>query len=338
MKDWQGKGSPALIAQALWDFLLQSGIEESQLIRQVGSKLTGLTYNQKVPLQTELLLWDLAAAQDPEIGFKLAEQAEARMLGLLGYLMTAQDNLGNLFRCIARYHRLIHDEARLSLRNIGEHPALCHSFSELRSGPGPAASQFTLASLYIIACQETLQKPRLLALHFQGPAQPLGPAFERIFQGIDRLWDQEENRLIFAPGQWDLPLRGGQDSGLKAVLDEAAQKALAEIPPAEDWTAQVQRVINEALPLENLDQTLVARRLGMSPRSLQRKLGEQGLQFRQMVEQARQQWAQIHLAQAQLNITEIAFLLGFSETSAFTRAFKRWTGLSPRDFRLKTKA
>ena len=79
----------------------------------------------------------------------------------------------------------------------------------------------------------------------------------------------------------------------------------------------------------------LARRLHMSARTLHRRLAEESTTFRQVVSEVRQELAERHLREGKLAIAEIAFLLGFSEASAFHRAFKRWTGLSPQKYRLK---
>jgi AraC-like DNA-binding protein len=81
----------------------------------------------------------------------------------------------------------------------------------------------------------------------------------------------------------------------------------------------------------SLDQ--VARELGTSRRSLQRRLADENLTYAQVLDDVRSTMARAYLAQRELSIAEVGYLLGFSEQSSFTRAFRRWTGVSPAEFR-----
>jgi AraC-like DNA-binding protein len=100
----------------------------------------------------------------------------------------------------------------------------------------------------------------------------------------------------------------------------------------------VRRRIIEALPSGPPALSAVARALGQSPRSLRRHLASEGTSFQRLVEQIRSELAAQHLQDPRLTVSEIAFLVGFSELSPFLRAFRRWTGLTPGEYRHRGKA
>ncbi len=123
------------------------------------------------------------------------------------------------------------------------------------------------------------------------------------------------------------------DSQLGEVLKTYADQALASLPVTIDLANMLYQVISELMPENNLHIDAVARHLGMSRRTLQRRLSEKKLTFSALVEDVQKRYALRFFEDASMNITEVAHLCGFSELSTFSRAFKRWTGMSPKDYR-----
>jgi AraC-like DNA-binding protein len=96
----------------------------------------------------------------------------------------------------------------------------------------------------------------------------------------------------------------------------------------------VRQILSQGLRGGDPSLTAIAKQLGYAPRTLQRKLQEAGTSYHTLLDEMRQELSFYYLRDAQIAVSEVAFLLGFSETSAFHRAFKRWTGTSPGEFRL----
>jgi AraC-like DNA-binding protein len=86
------------------------------------------------------------------------------------------------------------------------------------------------------------------------------------------------------------------------------------------------------------DLATLARRFGSSPRTLQRRLGEEGTSFQEVLDQVRSEAAERYLADSSLSCAEVGYLLGFSEPAAFHRAFKRWRGVTPKEYRSRTRS
>lgn len=143
-------------------------------------------------------------------------------------------------------------------------------------------------------------------------------------------------QLVFERIALSTPLRTA-DPGLLAVLTRHADDLCSRISSDPPLTAQVRRVLGSSLRSNDAQIDHVARKLGLTPRSLQRRLKDEGSSFQEMREDVRRELAERYL-QDDLAISEISFLLGFSEPSAFFRAFKRWNGLTPAESRALHRA
>lgn len=123
------------------------------------------------------------------------------------------------------------------------------------------------------------------------------------------------------------------DPALLQVLDQHAQLLLAQRPMPDDFVGEVRREIMRALHGGEAKREEIASRLCMSGRTLQRRLDDNGIVFTDLVDEVRQELAKSHLKTNELTLAEIGYLLGFAEQSSFTRAFKRWTGQTPLEYR-----
>jgi AraC-like DNA-binding protein len=172
-------------------------------------------------------------------------------------------------------------------------------------------------------------KPSAVCFEHAQPASVV--AHKRIFQA-PVYFKCERTELIFATRLLTLSLPKA-DSNLVSLLQRNAEALLDPEPGRDAITDQVRRVINEISAPGALQLRAVARKLGLSARTLQRRLNEEGSSFDELVRETRSTRAKNYLRRNELAICEIAYLLGFSQPSAFHRAFHRWTGMTPRTFR-----
>jgi AraC-like DNA-binding protein len=164
---------------------------------------------------------------------------------------------------------------------------------------------------------------------FARPA-PADPApYQRAF-GCPVRFAAPRNALEFAAGDLDEPLPAG-NAELARGNDEVLVRYLARLEDTR-VAARVQRALLAALPDGAPRKSAIARALGLSARSLQRRLAAEGTSFSALLADARISLARTYVAEARLSVTEIAFVLGFADLSTFSRAFKRWTGLAPRQY------
>ena len=140
------------------------------------------------------------------------------------------------------------------------------------------------------------------------------------------------NRLSFASRFLAFPIAKA-DPSLCVLLDRHAEELLAKFPPRNSLVDQVRSIITGELRGGDPSLERVADQLGFTPRTLQRKLQELGASHNELLDQMRRQLAMRYLREREMAICEVAYLLGFSESSSFHRAFKRWTGVTPKEFR-----
>jgi len=166
---------------------------------------------------------------------------------------------------------------------------------------------------------------------FQHPAPADTTPHREVFRGPVH-FGAAETRMVFD----DAILESrhlAPDPRLGAYLLRHAEVLLSRLPVAAGLVEQVQRLVAEELRGGDPSQERVAKKIGMSTRTLQRRLREEGRTFADLVDGLRCELSQIYLGDARLTVYEVAFLLGFTETSAFFRAFRRWTGRTPQAFR-----
>jgi AraC-like DNA-binding protein len=166
------------------------------------------------------------------------------------------------------------------------------------------------------------------------PRPPDSSALEACFAGTPITFDTGANGLAFAASTLALPVVSA-DAPLHSVLTQHAERALPPEPPAEDWLARVRLKTREALGEGGGTLERVARALKMSPRTLQRRLSEHGTSFQDVLDVERQELARRLLEDPRLSVSEVAWRLGYSELTAFNRAFKRWTGKTPGEWRAR---
>jgi AraC-like DNA-binding protein len=135
--------------------------------------------------------------------------------------------------------------------------------------------------------------------------------------------------MVFDRTLLSRPLRTA-DHQLLRILEEHARAVLAELPvPNDDLIGRLRQFVVGALPNDGAGLSAAARALGMSVRTLQRRLREHEIVYARLVDEVRRRLSGKYLADASLSLGEIAFLLGYSESSAFNRAYRRWNGRTP---------
>src|SRR5262245_50542607 len=174
-----------------------------------------------------------------------------------------------------------------------------------------------------------------VAVHFAHAAPPATAEYSDYF-GCPVQFSSGQNGMILPLELLDIPCKGS-DPALLAVLDRYVIDRLARAPSGTSQADRVRSAILNALKAGEPSASGIAHQLKMSVRTLHRQLAIEGTTYRAVLDHLRKEMATAHLANHRIAITEVAFLLGFSELSAFYRAFHRWNGCTPADFRRRLR-
>ncbi len=288
----------------------------------------------RIPLSVETQLWDEAArlSGDDAFGLHTASGIQPGVFDVLDYACRTAPSLRVSLERLVRYNRLEHDVAVFSL-DVGDSIArLEHRFRLPGVEPSRQAAEFTLASIIVIGSQIVGDSVRPRAVELRHSAPQETTEHLRAF-GVEPRFGCEANVLQLEREVLERPAPNA-DPALSRIIERQAEALLAARPePAESIADRVRRLLVASLGEGDITLDGMADKLRMSERTLQRRLADEGLSFDDIVEQQRKQLAQRYLADAKLAVSEVAYLLGYSEPSAFHRAFKRWTGMTPKEMR-----
>lgn len=293
--------------------------------------------DSRIPLEQEEALWSLAArlSGDEDFGLHAAESLQAGAFDVLDYSVRTAPTLREALERLVRYNRLIHDVAVFTLIDGPDRCRIEHGFLRTARTPCRHASEFTLASILVVASQLIGEKVEGMSVEFaHGP--PASVAEHRRLFGVEPTFHRSVNALEFSHEFLERRIPGS-DPGLSKVIERHAAALLAARPvPAETASSRVQALVAEMISDGDVSIAKVAARLRMSIRSLQRRLADEGLSFDGVVDELRRDLALRYLGEKALSVAEVAYLLGYSEPSAFHRAFKRWTGATPSEARRRS--
>ncbi len=316
----------------LRDYLLRYGIDAPDCLLAMDRYAP----NSRLSLDEWAQLLNMVAARDPSpaLGLRIGACVAPKHVGVLGYLALSCHTAAEAPMRYARYQRLVYDGNPGSM--IADGDALEMQWGVERGAPGQlvdetAIALFTTYTRYLV--EEQLQ-PSLVTFVNPPPAD-IRP-YEAFF-GCPVRFSDSVTRVRFPLSYMTLPLRQS-DPVLLDLLSQQAEALLAALPTADSFYDRLRSAIVRAVHNGSPDLPAVAGMMAMSTRTLQRRLNDKGLEFNLVLDKIRSELAQRYLTDKQLTFTDIALLLGYSEQSAFTRAFKRWYGVTPRDFKRGNRA
>ena len=318
-----------LIAQALRSY----DCDPAPLFAEAGIDMHQISDpNVRFPTLRMQHLWRLAieATGDPCFGLTAARQFQPVALQGLGFAWLASDTLRDALARLARYSRLINAVIDIRLEDVDNRVELVVRGPDVWPDYVPAATDLGMAA-FLQMCRITAGaaiNPVRVAL--QRPMPACAARFDEFFAAPIE-YGAPDNRLCFDRQLIDSPLASAHPE-LARVNDQTVVEYLARFDRA-NVTMQVRSRIIEELPDGAPHQDAIADALHVSPRSLQRKLKDEATSFRSLLEDTRRQLAMQYIRESYRSIGEITYLLGFSEPGNFTRAFRRWTGRSPVEFR-----
>lgn len=324
---------------ALVHYLQSQGLLNTARVQQIiGMDLQALADpDLRIPATAHYRLWDYAeeVTGDPAVGLHAGLVVDPERMGLVGHVFFNCDTLGEAVTQYVRLHRLINESVTLSFEQTGEEAILTWQ----PDNPNHYSRQDmdrTLAAA--LSRTRHFIHPEIQAewVEIAHPSPGYAGEYETLLGG-PVTFGCASTRLAFNSRHLshDIPRRNPYV--YSAVLKQV-NSVLARLQPRRSFGRKIRRLISKQMATERIDADSLARQCHMSRQTLYRKLKREGLSFHDLVEQVRKDKALRYVAADHYALGEIAFLLGFSELSAFSRAFKRWTGTAPAQYRAKQLA
>ncbi|MFC7294965.1 AraC family transcriptional regulator [Marinobacter aromaticivorans] len=319
---------------ALVHYLHRRGVLDNQRVQQ----LTGLDMaaledpDRRVPAKAHYRLWDYAerVTGDPAVGLKAGQVIDPERMGLVGHVFFNCDTLGEAVIQYVRLHRLINESVILSFEQTGDLAILCWQADSPEHYCRQDMDRTLAAAL---SRTRHFIHPGLQAewAEIAHPRPQYADQYEKLVGG-PVTFGASTTRLAFNSRHLDHPIPNRNPYVYSAVLRQV-NGLLARLQTRRSFSRKIRRLISRQMSTDRIDADTLAKQCHMSRQTLYRRLKKEGLGFHELVEQVRKDKALRYVASDHYALGEIAFLLGFSELSAFSRAFKRWTGMAPAQYR-----
>jgi AraC-like DNA-binding protein len=283
------------------------------------------------PIATTTRLWKLSveATGDPGFGLWASRFVTPTTFHALSFAALASPTLRDAFLRFVRYGRLVSDAADTELVTMDGNDRLRLTLPEGAGRPADEAIDAILSLVARTAWTLSARAVRPLAVRLERPRPVPSEPFAEAFRAPVE-FGQNENSLEFSHADLDRPLPAG-NAELARSNDEVLARYLSRVE-RERASSRLRAWFVDHLSAGSPDAGAAARAMGMSLRSLQRRLSEQGTSFREVLQDTRLDLARSYLTEGRYSVTEIAFLLGFADSSGFARAFRRHTGVAPSSY------
>lgn len=295
----------------------------------------GLTASQvedrkvRLNVQNQIKFVELVAGALPDdyLGFHLAQDLNLRQVDLLYYVLASSRVLGDALQRAERYSKIVNEGISVQYRT-GKNIAIAIKYVDVKRQSDRHRIEFWLASL-MRSCRQ-ITNSNLMASRVKVMHQRTEKTSEfQAFFGCDVEFGADVDEIIFPGPVADMPLLNA-DPHLNDLLIGYCEDALSRKRVGRgSLRPNLENAIVPLLPHGKVRAGEIARTLGMSSRTLARRLSSESLNFAKILDELRSELASHYLRDEGLTISHIAWLLGYREVSAFTHAFKRWTGVTP---------
>jgi AraC-like DNA-binding protein len=271
------------------------------------------------------------ATGDDCFGLHFGERFQPKDLGPLAYVVLNSPTVTVAFENAGRYLRVHNQAVTMSFAVEGERAYLRHVLPGLETEAPRQHNEYSAAvALNTIRLMAGSQWAPL-EVHFAHAAPGRTSEHLRVF-GAPVAFGCPTNALVMEREFVERQIPAA-DPRLYPIVQQYLERLLREMPPEDGLVASVRRAVAESMRDGDPTLTRVARKVAIGRRTLQRRLKVSGVDYKELVDDTRRRFALDYLRDRQTTVTEIAYLLGYSELSAFNRAFRRWTGATPLTYR-----
>jgi AraC-like DNA-binding protein len=327
---------PTILAPMLSPFsqaLEASGCDSDLIFERAGIAPGLLTSpDARVPRSAGVRLIELCleATGDPCFGLTVGQHWDPAASRSLGFAWLTSETLQDGLERTARYFLITTDNVKLRLRRDQEQAQLELASASVAFSLPPLVCDALMSALVTMCRRIRGEDFNPWRVELQHQAPPNSDPYQHAFR-CPVEFDASRNALHLDPAELNRWLPPASSALLDSHASLIARRlATAAVP---SLSHRIQRILLRQLPSGHATVVTVARALGMTSRTFQRRLQEQNLTFSDLIDGVRRELATAYLSQREVPIKELVFLLGFADAGAFSRAFKRWTGVSPGKYR-----
>ena len=279
-----------------------------------------------------LFEWLAVKLEQPYLGLKLSQLGGPEMLGVISYMFFASQTLEAAIRYPGHYLQALQEHSQLSIEFDEEYAHVDYGVLDDRILNRRQDSEYSIGATWNLIKQFTGGVCQLTIVEFEHEKQAQAKVpFRHVF-GAPVLFRRRANRLHFRSNLLSTQSRSS-DPFLFPILESYIQSSIAEIDSADSFTDIIRKQLSHEALGAGLRARDIAARMGISESTLHRRLGKERSSYKKIYDEAAQSFASLLIRQKSLPVATIASRLGYSETAALTRAFRRWFGMSPRQYR-----
>ena len=326
------------IARLAYAFARQKGGDADRLLRRAGLSRAQIDNpNARVQAEAQIKLLNLVAAatHDDLLGFHLSLHFDLRMVGLLYYVFASSQTLDDALRNGARCSSTVNESIRLKVHEGNRRIGFIFEPVGIARHSDRHQIEFWVAAVVRASRLITKRQVTPECVTFAHARKPT-PELNRYF-GAKIIFGADVDELTFSPTIRTIAVVSA-DSYLNDLLVHYCEQALAGQRSRGLFGASVENSLVLLMPHGKARMSEVARGLGLTSKTLSRRLTAEGLTFSGLLRNLRIGLAKRHLADKELSISQIAWLLGYRGVSAFTNAYRHWTGYAPRTSRRRARS
>jgi AraC-like DNA-binding protein len=319
--------------------LRKCNIEVAPLLRRVGLSERDFDNHQlriSAIAQVRLLEYVAETLGDSAFGLHLAQQANLREAGLLFYVTSAARTIGETLLLYERYCRIVNEAVRVKLSSVQNGVVVEFNFVGLSRHQFRQNAEFGLAAILKGMRENVGRNIRPIGVTFAHPRNSNLPEFERFF-GCPVEYSSASDQWSFSNETLAVPLITRDPYLLETLQPFCDQAAKERNTAVGTLRSSVENELQKLLPHGKANRQAVARALGMSERTLSRRLADEGTTYDELVDQLRRSLALQYIRAPSISVSQIAWLLGYEGSTSFSHAFARWTGRSPSAIRKEEK-
>lgn len=319
------------IARAAYARGVEVGLDIEPLLKKSGLSVQQvINAHFRIAVEKQIRFLNLVADAIPDefLGVRVAECADLRELGLLYYVLASSSTLSDALKRFSRYSTIHNEGVQITYRESNNKVSMTFNHVGVARLDDRHQIEFFAVILLRLCRQLTGRNLSPIAIKFIHRRRQLPAKLKSLF-GCNVAFGSDLDDVTYALSLKDTAVVNG-DPYLNRLLVKYCEEALSSRRVrSHTWQLKVENAIAPLLPHGQADMAEVAQRLGVSRRTLTRRLASEGHRFGDLLDRLRSDLAKRYLQEQDLPISEVAWLLGYQETSAFHHAFKRWTGKTP---------